>query len=375
MPASFFTLPFFSALGINLVMGFSSTTALTISADNPKLFFAPYAWRPSGAGDAARAEATLPGAYLKAAFTGSATLSLVVDGTANAGCPPNVMPVLDWSVDKGPIQTRRLSQTVLHTFPLAQGLDKATPHEVQIWLRAAGLEEHRWTASTDHLRIAGLALDDGATLGDVTLRPKRMIGFGDSITEGVGVEARFTNWGDISPNNADKTWVPLLAGALDCEYGQLGSSGLGMVKPHEVTPLPQSWSRYDAAHSKLQNGLLVPEPDYIFNNLGTNDLASVNIEKVYTQWLADVRKTAPHARLFAVVPLMGMHRDEIAAAVKVRNDAGDPQVYLIDLPELQPWFHFTSEGTALAHEGVHPTAEGHAIFATHLAMKVQKILE
>ena len=50
--------------------------ASNVSSDNPKLFFSPYTWRQSGAGDAARAEATLPGAYLKAAFTGSATLGL-----------------------------------------------------------------------------------------------------------------------------------------------------------------------------------------------------------------------------------------------------------------------------------------------------------
>jgi lysophospholipase L1-like esterase len=350
-------------------------SALTISTDNPKLFLAPYAWRQSGAGDAARAEATLPGAYIKATFTGSATLGLVIDGTANVGCPPGVMPVLDWSVDKGPVQTKQINQTVLYTLSLAQGLDKTKPHEVQVWVRAAGLEEHRWTGTMDHVRLAGFALDDGATLADVELRPKRMIGFGDSITEGVGVEAYFHGWNDISPNNAEKTWVPLLASALDCEYGQLGSSGLGMVKPLEVPPLPESWSMYDAGHSKLQNGALVPEPDYIFNNLGTNDPDDANITPVYTQWLADVRKAAPHARLFAIVPLMGKHRAEIIAAVKARNAAGDTRVWLIDLPELQPWFHYTPDGTALAHEGVHPTADGHALFAAHLSMKVQKILD
>jgi lysophospholipase L1-like esterase len=202
-----------------------------------------------------------------------------------------------------------------------------------------------------------------------------MIGFGDSITEGVGVEAYFHSWNDISPNNSGKTWVPLLASTLDCEYGQLGSSGLGMLKPLEVPPLPQSWNFYDAGHSKLQDGLLVPEPDYIFNNLGTNDPDDADITAVYTQWLIDARKAAPHARLFAIVPLMGKHRAEIIAAVKARNDAGDARVWLIDLPELQPWFHYMPDGTALAHEGVHPTAEGHAFFAAHLAMKVQKILD
>jgi hypothetical protein len=101
-------------------------------------------------------------------------------------------------------------------------------------------------------------------------------------------------------------------------------------------------------------------------------LIGTNITGPYTQWLTDVRKAAPHARIFAVVPLMGKHRNEITAAVKAQNAAGDARVYLIDLPELQPWFHYTQGGTAFAHEGVHPTGEGHAHFAVHLAVKVQK---
>jgi lysophospholipase L1-like esterase len=355
-------------------------TALTISSDNPKLFFAPYAWRQSGTGDAARAEATLPGAYIKAAFTGSATLGLLIDGTSNAGCPPNVMPVLDWCVDKGPRQTRQLTQTTLHAFPLAQGLDPSKPHEAQVWLRATGLAEHRWTAPTDHLRVAGIALDDGATLADVALRPKRLIAFGDSITEGVGVEARFNSWTDLTPNNAEKTWAPLLASTLDCEYGQLGCSGLGMVMPREIPPFPQTWSFYDAGHSKLQNGRLVPEPDYIFNNLGTNDARPTdNLTQPYAQWLQDVRTAAPHAKIFVVIPLMGVHRLEIMQAVQLslNNGAtrGDRNIHLIDLPELKPWFDVTRGATTYSYEGCHPSAEGQALFAAHLLVKVQKVLD
>ena len=44
-----------------------------------------------------------------------------------------------------------------------------------------------------------------------------------------------------------------------------------MLKPMALPPLPQSWDRYDAATSRLTEGRLVPEPDYVFCCMGTND--------------------------------------------------------------------------------------------------------
>lgn len=62
------------------------------------------------------------------------------------------------------------------------------------------------------------------------MRTKRAIGYGDSITEGVGVDGLFTSWSLIGVNNARATWFPLVCAVLDCEYGQLGSGGWGMAQ-------------------------------------------------------------------------------------------------------------------------------------------------
>ena len=48
------------------------------------------------------------------------------------------------------------------------------------------------------------------------------IAFGDSITEGVGVDGLFTSWQKLDVNNARETWFPIVCAALDCEYGQPG---------------------------------------------------------------------------------------------------------------------------------------------------------
>jgi lysophospholipase L1-like esterase len=359
-----------------LVASVSSASALTIPCDNPKIVFAPYAWRQSGSGDSARAEATLPGAYLKAVFTGSSTLGIVIDATANGGNQA-IAPAVEWSVDGGAFQTQPINRKGgIYTLSLAQGLAAGQPHRIEFYFRLASLDDHRWAGSDGHLRVAGLVLDDGGSLSDCPRRKKLAIEFGDSITEGVGVESLFTSWQSIDMNNALKTWAPLLASSLDCEYGQLGSSGLGMVNPLGVPPLPESWAYYDKDHSRLRGGLLLPEPDYVFNNLGTND-KGLDIAAAYQKWITDVRRACPHARIFCVVPLlMGLHRDEIAAAVAFSQKGGDTRVYLIDLPELEPGYSQGGPGeTAYAYDGCHPSIYGHAVFASHLAVRVQKILD
>src|ERR1700730_1427509 len=105
----------------------------------------------------------------------------------------------------------------------------------------------------------------------------------------------------LGPNNARAAWFPVVCAALDCEYGQLGSGGQGMTRALEMPPLGQTWDRYDATTSRLTGGLLVPEPDYVFCGMGTNDFEK-DISADYTAWLAAVRKACPHAHLFCVVP-------------------------------------------------------------------------
>ena len=60
-----------------------ATERVTLPIDHAQMFLAPYVWKMSGLGTEARAEAAMPGAYLKAVVEGTTTLGLIVDGTAN----------------------------------------------------------------------------------------------------------------------------------------------------------------------------------------------------------------------------------------------------------------------------------------------------
>ncbi len=347
----------------------------TITIDNADLFLAPYVWQRTGVGTAARAEATMPGAYLKATCQGTRGIGLVIDGTANDGCPPESMPVIEYSIDEGSFTTKPLSRAGdIYTLPVAENLDPAKEHRLAVFFRASDLTRERWKSSMTHLRLAGLALDAGATLRPTPTRPRRTIGFGDSIVEGVGTDGLFTSWQKLDVNNARGTWFPLVAAALDAEYGQLGSGGQGMTRVIHLPGLVDTWDRFDASTSRLIAGKLLPEPDYIFCAMGTNDYEK-NITADYTRWLTEMRKACPSAHFFCIVPPLGLHREEIVAAVDARHGQQDRRVHLVETQALAAGFRVGQGATQLAYDGVHPSQYGHALLGAVITSEVQKALD
>ncbi len=316
----------------------------------------------------------MPGAYLKAAFRGSTSVGLVVDGSINRGCPAVSMPVIEFSVDDGPFKVMPLaSDEASYVVPVASGLDAKAPHRIEVFFRASDLTQKHWESSITHLRMAGIALENGGSLLPHLRRPRLAIAFGDSITEGVGVDGLFTSWQKLEVNNARETWFPIVCAALDCEYGQLGSGGLALTRQLNLPPLPQIWDHHDPATSRLTGGLLLPEPDYVFCSLGTNDYEK-KITADYAAWLAQARRSCPRARFFCVVPPLGVHREEIEAAVKARSYAGDARVHVIDTARLAAGFRAGRGATHLAFDGVHPSRYGQGMLGALIAVEAQKVL-
>ena len=359
----------------------TQATARRIPITDPAIALAPYVWKCAGAGPAARAEAAFPGAYVKLAFQGSRSVQLLVDGKANEGCPAAAMPVIDYSLDGGAWQTAQLKGPPdVYTLTLATGAEPARRHRLELHFRAACLGPARWTASTTHLRLAGLELDPGGVLLPCPGRTRKAIGFGDSITEGVCVEGLCPFYSNLLMNNTRATWFPMVCAALDCEYGQLGTGGQGMVLPRELPPLVRTWDHFDATASRLQDGRLQPEPDYVFCCLGTNDfedeggrLKHKDITLACIEWLAAARKACPNARFFCVTPPLGWHASEWAAAVQARRQAGDARVHLIDTAPLKEGFA-PQGATQYAPDGVHPSVYGNAVLGAFVAVQAQKIL-
>jgi lysophospholipase L1-like esterase len=318
----------------------------------------------------------MPGAYFKTIVTGTTKVELIIDGVANEGCPANSMPFVEYSIDEAPFVVKQLTETgKAYPLELASGLDVAAQHRIEFYFRAADLGQNRWTQSTAHLRLSGLQLDEGGAALVYPKRSKLAMGFGDSITEGVGVDGLFTSWQLLVLNNARGSWFPFVCAALDCEYGQFGSGGQGMVKVLAMPELPKTWDHYDSGTSRLnEKGLLTPEPDYIFCCMGTNDYGGINIFDAYVGWLADARKACPNAHIFCVIPPSGVHRDEIKAVVKARRDANDKAVHIIDTPGLNNVITARASATQLTYDGVHPSIQGEGLFGACIAVQAQQAL-
>jgi lysophospholipase L1-like esterase len=346
---------------------------MTVPCDDPNFGLAPYVWQITGSNSDARAEATMPGAYFKTIVTGTTTLGLVIDGTANLGNPPSSMPVIEYSFNDGPFAIVPLTKSnALYTLAITNGLAVTSSNTFEVYFRAADLLLYRWILPIAHLRIAGLSMDATGTLAAYPMRPKKAIAYGDSITEGVGVDSLFTSWEILAPNNARGAWVGFVSDALNCEYGQLGSGGQGMVAGPNVPPLPSTWDYYDSTNSRLTDGLLIPEPDYVFCAEGQND--SMDITSAYTNWLSAVRNACPDTHIFCIVPPAGVHLSEITAAVNARNQAGDAKVYLIDIPLMLRIAPNLLKPTQGSYDGGHPTLYGQGVFASCITAAVQQIL-
>ena len=99
----------------------------------------------------------MPGAYVKLAFKGSTSIRVLIDGTANDGCPAAAMPVVDYSIDHGAFKIVQLTKTgEVYSLPLAESLDAGAEHRLDLYFRSASLGPNRWQASTVHLRLAGI---------------------------------------------------------------------------------------------------------------------------------------------------------------------------------------------------------------------------
>lgn len=353
-----------------------------IPANDKNLFFSPYTWQDRGNG---RFTARMPGAYLKIKTERTSSLSVLIDRTENAGCPAEAMPVMEISLDNAPVQIIPVpawdqSDDPLYELPIIQNGNPTVIHSAEINFRASNLMRKRWFNPDTHLTVVGIALNEEGHLLPPAPRPRLAIGFGDSITEGVGAEKTFVSWNDLSANRSAGSWFPLLCAALGCEYGQLGTGGQGLIlDTYTMRSLVHTWDQFTEGVSRLDHGLLLPEPDYVFCAMGTNDFDQTTkipfqIEADAEKWLTNVRNACPHARIYWLIPPLGQHESEIRRAVDRRNASGDDLVWIIDTSPVRNGFDITGKPSRYAGDGIHPGPEGNAILAALASGTVNQTL-
>lgn len=370
------------AIVVFILSSASVNAAELVPITSGALYFSPYNTDSDGKGsllsndvriDSSYAQWVYPGSYLKTSFTGSnATLSFDIGSIKNG-----TRPKLRWSVDNRPFQVEILKPDDTRLV-LAKELP-AGKHSLILYLASSDANYDRWKGPEQAIRIKGLFLDDGAKVESPQLSPKRVVFFGDSITESAWVlgnsnriiAGKYVDW--VAHSDATQAWPRILAAALDAEYGACGSGGMSWLRSSHsgIPPLPESWSFHDANHSRLTNGRLNPAPDAVIVNMGTNDGekdTSATVEK----WLKSIRNAIPRETpIFVIVPFGQMNRTHLNRAV---NEAGDPHVHLIDLGVrwAEGLKHYGT-GTTVSFDGLHPNTEASGLYAALLASAIRRI--
>lgn len=346
----------------------TATTAagpVTIVVTDANLYFSPFNWYSDGAGamqannvkaSSSYAWCNMRGGYLKfkasVGTSGSIALSLntaMLSSIAAAGCPQ-----IAWSISAGAIQSRTLAAGDA-SLSLATGLAAGT-YDVFVWFRGVyitqdGGQAQNYTTPNNRFQVTSVVLSAGGSLSAPTVRSKKMIAYGDSITEG-----DLSNGGPRSATSQDAslTYGWLLAEALDAEVGIVGFYGMTW------SWFDSTWANYAQGLSRLANGRLSPAPDFVTVNYGENDGNPGPAASTVTTTLSAISAAAPSAKIVNLIPFSGRARTNLISATLPANG------YRIDLapPEM------ANGALVWSYDGQHPNQRGHANLASLLAAKV-----
>src|SRR5579884_86726 len=349
-------------------------TSPNIHTDDPNWFFSPYNWCRI---DAQYAETTHTGAYCKLTFSGT-NAGLALDLSPLAGVPVSSWPMIRWQIDQDPPQNHLLVPQDAH-LPLNAAPLTAGQHTLTVWVVGNDLSQDRWVQPVEVARITGLFVDGSSSASP--LLPKRILFYGDSLSEGEFTEKLSSAWHD--DNDSTHAYTYTCAAALNAEFGVVGFCGQGWVvsnasSSNHVPPLTATWN----CQSNGVPRVFLPAPDYVVAMEGANDtfagIAPDRVRDAVETWLGKARAALPASKIFLVVEFGGYDRDALTQAINAYcAPTGDTNTYLIDLgPSADTGLGgHVSGGTAQSYDGVHPNAATSQALGTRLGQAIQVMVE
>jgi len=382
-------------LGVSLAQ---DAETVTIPVDSPAFVFSPGNW----VGDAGRGgklfrQTWNPGAYFRVTWESDSTNAvptLLLDASTYDGSygPPKLACTLDgiWSGDLA--CAREVS---------VPGMNPQVKRHVLTGYLKTSAQVKRWgsdgASGSNIVRIVGLRLGAGSRPGADAAQPKWALIVGDSITEGVGANelegyshlvgqafrslgyeyaisaCGWSGWlhrGDNPPGDVPGYYV--VTNSVNGAGGQ-------------YLDALSRWNRIDSLHSLLDaNGRISAygaagqEPSAILINYGTNDAIhptnASDVQASMAQCLAALRRAAPGAHIFFIVPF-GQYKDaEIIATVNAYR-AAHPEERRLSVIDLGP-----DAARALTPKkgywgGLHPNPRAHAAFAAQITAHVVAAME
>jgi hypothetical protein len=322
------------------------STLQTIAINDSNIFFTPGNWVLNGSNFAST---NSPGAYLKMGFTGT---SFAINVNTTSGFD---FPKIAYSIDGGPLQRLILpSQSASLKVNLTPTLLPSGSHQISIYLDGLGRAD-RWNTPSDQLKINSFIIDQNATAIAPTLRTKRMLLYGDSISEGSGQLVRN---GVVAHNQWSTGWTKLLSDALDAEITMAAyqGSGYNYTGAGNVPGVLTGWNL-------IRNGVTRTfiNFDYVVIWHGQNGTPT---QSEITTTLTNLRGAIPNSKIFLGVPFSGKERSIITSSFNSQSDAN---VFLIDTGLTGT---NVVSNPLYTSDGLHPNTLGHSLLAPIVAQLI-----
>ncbi len=277
----------------------SAASRTTVLMNDAGILYSPYNWNVS----ASWAKTINSGAYLKTIFY-LTSVGLLTD-TSTDGPPYSQF----WVRIDGQGWTQYVLSAGDPTILVASNLP-SRKHLLELILKSTTQDQSRWVSGGTTLTITGLSLDSGGFLTAPLARTKRILMYGDSITEA----ARDIN--ATAPNDTDRDdslggYAYQVANAADAEVGivAFGAQGVTVPGAPDVPTFPDSYNLiYDGVPRVFS-----PAPDLVIYNFGTND-GSNNITPGLTTVANEILAICPASIQMMLVPFDGTHAAEVVAA-------------------------------------------------------------
>lgn len=230
-------------------------------------------------------------------------------------------------------------------------------HYVKLIIKSAVEAQHRWFEPLEaKVSLVGIEADEFSILPEDNRKTIEFIG--DSITEGVLIDAEYEKFGKVSDrvfqDDSTATYAWLTAEKLNLRPIIMGYGAVGTTRAGNGA-VPKVYDAYPFySHN---NPMPSANADYIVINHGTNDAGKEKeiVKPDYESFLKLVRDRNPKSKIICLTPFGGYHAELIDEIVKEHNEKYSDNVYYINSTGWIP------------QQPLHPLRDGHKIIAEHLA--------
>lgn len=207
-------------LAIALLLPSLARATVSINPNNAGIYYSPANWAVSSG----HAITINGGAYFKTTLLSTTTCVL----NFNVSGMDTPQTQIYWSLDGGAWNEVTLSSgTVTLTFdPNKSGWPQ---HALRVIMKSSTTQSNRWNVSvppSTAVDLTSITLDTGASVALPYVATLKILGFGDSITEGIRTVASALS---LETDNSDATivYTNLLGALLGAEIGNIGFGATG----------------------------------------------------------------------------------------------------------------------------------------------------